>query len=66
MKFKCPHCGTVMGCIECAGYLCDGCGSDLSKEVPKSDTPVMCNFDYTKPIYTPVDNDNDTEEMWDE
>jgi hypothetical protein len=58
MKFKCPYCGTTMGCIECSGFLCDGCGTDLSSLLAE---PVceLCR-------YRPEDNDNDTEEIWDD
>jgi len=64
MKMKCPYCGFFMGCIECAGFMCEGCGSDLSSVAPKSDEPVVCQLNPWG--YDPLDNDNDTEEMWDD
>lgn len=67
MKFKCPHCGTVMGCIECTGFMCDGCGSDLKDSTPTppaGEEPVVCKLNPWG--YDPIDNDNDSEEVWDD
>jgi hypothetical protein len=66
VKLKCPYCGTVMGCIECAGFMCEGCGADLSCRILTPVEPLVCKFDHSKPMYTLEDNDNDTEELWDD
>lgn len=58
----CPLCNTYVSCPSCEGFICPGCGSDLPVGEPQA---AFCPIGEPQ-RYSPADNDNDDEEVWDD